>query len=74
MIVEIWLNGAVLSYHVINLRTAQPALAIELEAISTLVAAIEDWWWWLARHWHTHAQLPGTILCTLSCERPSEYV
>lgn len=64
--------GAVFSHHVIGLGTDQPALAIELEAISTFVAAMEDWWWWLTRHWHTHAQLPGTILRTLSCERPSE--
>lgn len=62
----------VFSYHVIGLRTGQPALAIELEAISTLVTAMEDWWWWLTRHWNTRAQLPGTVFCTLSCEWPSE--
>lgn len=58
----------VFSYHVIGLRTGQPALAIELEAIGTLVAAVEDWWWWLTCHWNTCAQLPGTVFCTLTCE------
>lgn len=43
-----------------------PALTVELEAISALVEPMEFWWRWITGHRNTSSHLPAAILGTLS--------
>lgn len=50
--------------------TFEPALTVELEAITALIEPMEFGWRWVTSHRHTSSLLPAAILGTLSLESP----